>query len=139
MARDDPPPFKGMPKKGGGGVMDKHAMDAALNKAVEEAKKQTLETQREIRRAEREVRPWVGDLAMDEAMCADDVYGAALTALKVDIDDIHPSAWPTILKLQPRPGTGKGGSTSNPRVAMDAKAVRDFNEMFPDARRIGLM
>jgi hypothetical protein len=136
-AMDDPPPFKGMPKKGGGGVMDKHAMDAALKSVSEQTEKRVLETQRSIRRAEREVAPWVGNMAMDEATCADDVYGAALKALNVDTDDIHPSAWPTILKLQPLPGQRRGQG-SEPRVAMDAKSIQTFNDMFPDAARIGL-
>lgn len=119
--------------------MDKHAMDTALKSVSEQTEKRVLETQRNIRKAEREVRPWVGDLAMDEAMSADDVYGAALKALNVETKDIHPSAWPTVLKLQPLPGAHKGGGNPQPRVAMDAKSTQSFNEMFPDAARVGLM
>jgi hypothetical protein len=131
-AHDEPPPFKGMPKVGEG--PDKKAMDAAVKIAVEQA----TNNQREIRKAERDVRPWVGELAMDEAKCPEDVYAAALKARNVKIDGVHPSAYSVILKNLPLPGQGANRSSS-PRVAMDAASRASFNDRFPNVGRIGLL
>jgi hypothetical protein len=131
-AHDQPPPFKGVPEVGKG-PMDKRAMDAAIKAVVDQERK----NQQSIRKAEREVRPWVGDLAMDEAMSSDDVYRIALTTLGVkDIDKIHPSAYSTILQYQPKPGATRHHSASGTRVAMDAAAQKSFRDRFPDVDRI---
>ncbi len=131
-AFDQPPPFKGMPKPGEGPV-DKKAMDAAIKAVVEEERK----SQRAIRQAEREVRPWVGDLAMDAAMSSEDVYRIALTTLGVkDLDNIHPSAYPVILSYQAKPGTARHTTLSGQRVAMDAATQKSFHERHPDVARI---
>jgi hypothetical protein len=131
-AHDQPPPFKGVPQVGKG-PMDKRAMDAAIKAVVEEERK----AQRDIRKAEREVRPWVGDLAMDEAMSSEDVYRIALTTLGVKgLDKIHPSAFPTILSYQPKPGATRHHTPSGQRVAMDAATQRSFRDRFPDVERI---
>ena len=113
--------------------MDKRAMDAAIKTVVEEERK----AQHAIRKAEREVRPWVGDLAMDEALSSDDVYRIALTTLGVKgLDKIHPSAYPTILSYQPKPGATRSNAPSGTRVAMDAATQKGFRERFPDVDRI---
>lgn len=136
-AQDQPPPFKGMPQVGKGPV-DKKAMDSAISAAVSEAKKQARQLEREIRVAERFVRPWTGDLVLDEAESAEDVYRMALDALDVEIEGVHPSAYAHILKLQPLPGVRSQSRASEDtrRTAMDAKSVDSFSTMFPDAMRI---
>lgn len=125
-AEDDPPDFEGKPVK----EVSKKAMDAAINSAVQAATK----TQRDIRDAERFVRPWVGDLAVAFDSSAE-VYKHALGVVGVKVDDVHPSAFRTILELQPKPGTGSRKS-SDPVLSMDAAAAKSFSERFPGAARI---
>jgi hypothetical protein len=131
-AHDQPPPFKGVPEVGKG-PMDKRAMDAAIKLVVDEERK----NQQAIRKAERVVRPWVGDLAMDAAMSADDVYRSALTVLGVkDIDKIHPQNYEMILSYQPKPGAIRSHTLGGTRVAMDAVTQKSFFERNPDVARI---
>lgn len=131
-AQDEPPPFKGMPQVGKG-PMDKRAMDAAIKLVVDQERK----NQHAVRKAEREVRPWVGDLAMDEAMSPSDVYRAALTSLGVKgLESIHPSAYQTILSYQPKPGATRSHTLGGTRVAMDAATQQNFYERNPDVARI---
>ena len=114
-------------------MVTKPAMDAAIAAAVKTATEFATLTQREIRDAERAVRPYVGDLAMahDSAQA---VYTTALKSLGVKIDGIHPSALPTILSMQPLPGVNK-----KPVVAMDAASAKSFSERYPDVARIGVL
>lgn len=114
-------------------VVTKTAMDAAITAAVDKARKDAAQTQREIRDAERAVRPYVGDLAMAHDS-ADGVYKTALTTLGVNVDNVHPSAFSAILAAQPKPGA----KTVQPaRVAMDSATSASFANMFPDAAKIG--
>lgn len=114
-------------------MVTKPAMDAAL----EATAKSVRETERGIRVALAEVRPYVGELPETMAFdSAEQVYRHALGALNVDgAKTIHASALPTILKMQPKPGArpvDTGG-----QIAMDAAATTDFAARFPGAGRIG--
>lgn len=140
-ATDDPPPFPGMPKKGGATDEDpeekkkkeeeaEKAMDAKIKSAVDGVRK----SERELRDAERAVRPYVGELhiACDSAQA---VYEAAFKALGVSIKDVHPSAYPTILGYQKKIGDR---TRKDPVLATDkASDVKPFSEAFPSATRIG--
>lgn len=114
--------------------VDKKAMDSAISAAVAQAKTEVraemLKAAQEIRTAEEAVRPYIGKLAMAHDS-ADAVYRTALTSLGVNIDGVHPSALPAILKAQPLPGSSP---VQQPRVAMDAAGVNSFHEMFPAAK-----
>lgn len=114
----------------------KTAMDAAIAAAVKSATKTAtaaaIKTQQDIRDAERAVRPYVGDLAMAHDS-ADAVYRTALTSLGVDIDGVHPSAFPAILKLQPKPGDAP---PARKPIAQDAASSKAFEERFPHANRL---
>lgn len=112
------------------GMVSKPAMDAAIDAAVTRARTQAAVEQRAIREAERAVHPWIGDLAMAHDS-AEDVYRTALTALKVDIAGVDPSAYPAILKLTPKPGEVAPRPT---RLAMDAAQAKSFEERFGTAR-----
>ena len=136
-AHDQPPSFKGMPVVGKG-PMDKKAMDAAIDAASKATEKRVLERQKAIRVAERFVRPWVGDLAMDEATCDNDVYKLALDALDIEVEDVHPSAYKKILELQPKPGEKRQETRERNAVAMDASTTESFASRYPDAVRIRL-
>jgi hypothetical protein len=128
-----PPPFKGMPKPGGG-MVDKKAMDAALDRAVADATRRTLDLGRQIRVAERFVMPWVGDAALDEAESPEEVYKIALDALQIDVEDVHPSAWKKILEMTPRPGTS-GARSGHSAVA----AADSANNMGPSKNALKLV
>ena len=121
-------------------MVDKPAMDAAIAKAVADTEAtvtaRITKSQREIRDAERKVRPYVGELAI-ACDSAEAVYRAALTALGLGdkIKDVHASALPTILEMQPLPDR----RPKAPSVAMDAAGAKSFAERFPDANRIKLV
>jgi hypothetical protein len=112
--------------------VDKKAMDRAISTAVKGAQDEMRRTQREIREAEEDVRPYVGKLAMAHDSAAD-VYRTALGALGVkDVEKLHTDALRPILKNLPIPGTER-----RPMVTMDASAAKSYAERFPNAARIG--
>jgi hypothetical protein len=116
-------------------LVTKPAMDAAIASAVRAATASAIKTQKDIRDAERAVRPYVGDLAMAHDS-ADEVYRTALDAMGIKTEGINELiALKTILEMQPKASDPK----SKPRVAMDAAGVKSFSEMFPDAARIRIM
>lgn len=116
--------------------MSKAAMDKAIKLACDatarDVEAKTIARLRGISEAEEAVKPYVGKLAvaMDSAEA---VYKSALEILKVDIKDVHPSAYKAILVAQPRPG-----AEAKPRVAQDSAATvsTDFLEAFPGADRL---
>ncbi len=144
LAGDDPGSTEGAPK-----VMDKKAMDAAIKSAVEteratskvamdkaikdatdKATKDALKLAQDIAAAEETARPYVGklQLAFDSA---EGVYKAALEAIGVKIEGIHPSAYKAVLEAQPKPGS------RNVRLASDSGEVAEgFDKRFPDSNRL---
>jgi hypothetical protein len=81
-----------------------------------------------------EVRPYVGELKGMSFDSAEKVYSHALKTLGVKVDGVHPSAFKTILDLQPKPGAKPAQQAHD--SAPGAEAVGDFNKMFPGAERI---
>lgn len=120
-------------------MVTQDAMNAAIKAATTAATKAALSQAREINDAQKFVRPWVGDIAI-ACDSATDVFGAALKALGVkNVEKIHPSAYRTILENMPRPGDRSSEHRQSSHVAMDAAVADDYDKMFPDAGRIGLM
>lgn len=112
-------------------LVSKPAMDAAIKAASDSVRKEM----RAIAAAERDVAPFVGALDGMAFDSADAVYKHALELKGIETKDIHPSAFKTILHLQPKAGarpveTGGG-------LGMDAASVKGFAERFPEASRIG--
>jgi 8-oxo-dGTP pyrophosphatase MutT (NUDIX family) len=155
-ASDEPPPFSGKPKVGGEQdpiepqgkkdipakdelneeddmKIDKPAMDAAIAKARADTLAEVTKTNREIRDAERAVRPYVGEVtkAFDSAA---DVYKSTLEALKVDVTGVDPSAFPAMLRLVPVPGSKP--VMQDVSMGMDAATAADFEKRYPHAARI---
>jgi 8-oxo-dGTP pyrophosphatase MutT (NUDIX family) len=127
----DNPEFFGKPanhQKEDNEMTDKQAMDAAIAEALEQDRLR----QKAVREAERAVRPYVGDLAM-ALDSAEEVYQAAFKTLGVDVEGIHPSAYPAILKMQPIPGRSQAPKVE---LAQDSASVQSFNERFPGASSI---
>jgi len=135
--KDKDPPAKDRMAKDGGPEpkpgekpMDKPAMDAALKRQRGEL----LGEFQAIRIAEAAVRPYIGDVVPDLAHdSAASIYALALEQLGVDIDGVHPSAYPALLKAQPVPGE-KPATT--PRLAMDAALRTRLSKRFPNATKV---
>lgn len=109
-------------------MVSKPAMDAALKAQ----RKQILAETRAVREAEAAVRPYVGELAV-AFDSASEVYKAALEALEVDIDGVHPSAYPAMLKMVPlKNDRGSFAQDSVPEQNHDT-----YGKMFGSATRIG--
>lgn len=129
--KDEKKPVKKAEDEESKDMVTKKAMDAAIAKSVRLAQDEMRQSQREIHEAEEIVRPYVGKLAMAHDSAAE-VYRTALSSMNVDLDGVHPSAFKAILKSQPLPGSQQ----QNPSkiVAMDAKGVNSFHEMYPAAK-----
>jgi 8-oxo-dGTP pyrophosphatase MutT (NUDIX family) len=109
----------------------KLAVDAARRDTAKEVESSTIARIRGIQDAEEAVKPYVGKLAvaMDSA---EEVYKAALELMKVDVKDVHPSAYRAVLMAQPKPG-----EAPKHRIAQDSAAdVNVVLEAFPGADRI---
>ena len=78
--------------------------------------------------AEEDVKPYVGKLAM-ACDSAEEVYKAALGILKIDVSDVHPSAYKHILAAQSKAG-------AKPIMAHDDAPPATTYEMFPDLGRL---
>lgn len=107
------------------------AVEAAVGPAVKRAEKAVAERLAGVRKAEDEVAPYVGRLALAHDT-AEGVYRTALGALGVDTEGVHPSALRAILKAQPLPGVAQRVA---PAMAQDEKSVSSFQAMFPEASK----
>jgi len=118
----------------GGKKKDKDpvAMDAAILVAVDKARADM----RAIQQAERDVEPYVGRLAvaMDSAEA---VYKVALGAAKVDLTDVHPSAYRAMVRMLPKPGSETVQPQPRVNLAQDsAQAATSFNTLFAGASKL---
>ena len=111
-------------------MVTKPAMDAALKQTAEATAKTVRETERGIRIALAEVRPYVGELAETLAFdSGDDVRRHALTMLGVEgAKTMHPEALKTVLSVQRKPGARP--VDQDPPLGMDAAASKSFNDRF---------
>lgn len=84
-----------------------------------------------LRQAEDAVRPLVGQLvAMDSA---DEVYATALKQLGVNIEGVHPSAYPALVEAEKR---ARSTSRRTPaQLAGDSGTVQTVAELFPGAHK----
>lgn len=135
-AQDQPPAFRGMPKVGKGpgggkGAMDSAAVGTIVTAAVKAAQSKMANDQKAIRDAERAVRPYVGELtiAYDSA---DKIYAAVLKDLGIETKGVHPSAFPALLAMCPKPDADGTGLAQDEQVERSS----DFATRFPDAARI---
>jgi len=112
----------------------KAAMDAAIRLACDatarDTEAKTIARLRGIQEAEEIVKPYVGKLiGMDSAEA---VFKTALETLKVDVKDVHPSAYKAVLMAQPKPGEGH-----KPVIAADSSLPAGMLDSFPNAHRVG--
>jgi hypothetical protein len=113
-------------------MVSKPAMDAALKAHGETVAKQVSdqvtkavrETERGIRSALADVKPWVGELPAGMAFdSAADVHRHALKMLKIEgAETLHADALLPVLKAQPQPGARPVQHEAN-SIAMDADVL----------------
>lgn len=110
----------------------KAAMDAAI-KAGEDAAVARMSA---VRTAENEVRPLIGDIAVQQT--ADAVYKLALDAAKVDLTDVPPAAYrPLVKRLLVEKSTA---ASPRPTLASDAGIDAELAAKYPhlaNVRSIG--
>ena len=110
--------------------VSKTAMDSAIRLAADSATKKAAQNFREFREAEQAVRPLIGDVvAMDSAA---DVYRTALEQSGIDIKGVHPSAFPSLVKMAI---SQKENSRPAP-LAQDSASISDFEKAFPTAGKL---
>lgn len=108
----------------------KTAMDSAIRLAADSATKKAAQNFREIREAELAVRPLIGDVvAMDSAA---DVYRTALEQSGVDIKGVHPSAFPSLVKM----AISQKESSRPAALAQDSASISEFEKAFPTAGKL---
>ena len=107
----------------------KAAMDAAIRRAGAAARAAAVKDFQDIRRAEKEIFPHVGEVAAMDSATA--YYKLALDAAKVDLTGVDKSAYGALVRMLPKPGEAK----SAPRMAQDSAAVSSFHERFPTAAK----
>lgn len=108
----------------------KTAMDSAIRLAADSATKKAAENFRAVREAEQAVRPLIGDvIAMDSA---DEVYRTALEQSGIDIDGVHPSAFPSLVKM----AISQKENTRPASMAQDSASISDFERAFPTAGKL---
>jgi hypothetical protein len=83
------------------------------------------------------VKPVVGDIAMDSADSAGEIYKQALERMGHDASALHPAAAKPIFNAWRAHGAASGRSAPRGHVAMDSAAARRREEMFPHANRLG--
>lgn len=114
-------------------MVDKKAMDAAIQTAVDKVRKDTIKLANDIAIARDEVEPWVGKIATVAFDSAEQVYGKALEMLNVPTKGIHPSAFKPILQAQPKAGAQKQHLANDAAMVGDAAS---FAADFPNVARI---
>jgi hypothetical protein len=119
-------------------MVSKTAMDEAIKVASAATAKSVRETERGVRLALDEVKPWVGELKSDMAFdSAADVYRHALEMKGVDgAKTMHADALRPVLLNLPKPGADTQRTESREALAMDEDTVSDRNKMFPGLDRI---
>ncbi|WP_063584252.1 DUF2213 domain-containing protein [Achromobacter ruhlandii] len=120
-ASDEPPPTPGTPPA----PVTKQAMDQALAKAQKDGEQAAVKRWTEIRTAEQECRPILGEIVAQDS--AEAVYKMALDAKGVDLTDTPPSAYRALVKM----ALAQDQAPQTPRVAMDSAAQKSFRDRFP--------
>ncbi len=125
-AKDEPPPTEGTPAK----PVTQQAMDAALSKAQKAGEQAAVKSMTEIRTAEQECRPILGEIVAQDS--AEAVYKMALDAKGIDLTDTPPSAYRALVKM----ALAQDQAPQTPRVAMDPAAQKSFRDRFPHIPKV---
>lgn len=125
-AKDEPPPTPGTPPA----PVTKQAMDQALAKAQKDGEQAAVKRWTEIRTAEQECRPILGEIVAQDS--AEAVYKMALDAKGIDLTDTPPSAYRALVKM----ALAQDQAPQTPRVAMDSAAQKSFRDRFPHIPKV---
>ena len=125
-AEDEPPHTAGTPPA----PVTKQAMDQALAKAQKAGEQAAVARWNEIRTAEQECRPILGEIVAQDS--AEAVYKMALDAKGIDLTDTPPSAYRALVKL----AMAQDQAPQTPRVAMDSAAQQSFRDRFPHIPKV---
>lgn len=110
-------------------LKNKTAMDAAIKVASQTAETNAMNRFRALRKAEKDVAPLVGEVAAMDS--ADEVYKFALDAAKVDLTNVHTSAYPALVSMLISSKANAPVTT----IAQDsASAATEFGSMFPNVK-----
>lgn len=116
------------------------SQDTRHRQAMDEAIRSERDRSAKADQARRAVRPIVGELALDSAASADEVYRSSLKILGVDIQGVDPSAFPTMFQLAAK-ARAASQPTRSPLFAHDSANNNNnapkFEDMFPHAASIG--
>lgn len=126
-ADEEDPPAKKDDKKDD--KADKAAMDEAIKVAMSVSEKATIKRLNDIRQAEKDVQPFIGEVVAQDSAAA--VYKLALDHAGVDVADVPPAAYGALVRMLPKPG-----STPEPTIAQDAASTSSFNARFPTAGKL---
>jgi hypothetical protein len=109
-------------------VTDKKAMDSAIAAAETRVRREMAAT----RQAEQDVRPLLGDVVAQDS--AEAVYKIALDHLKIDVTDVHPSAYRALV----RQGIAAAGAqqAAPAHVAMDSAERKGYAEKYNVSRLV---
>lgn len=107
----------------------KAAMDAAIRKAKDEAKAETMAAMRNLAFAQREVEPFVGTVAMDSAS---GVYRFTLRQLGYDLSGIPDSAYAPMFRQH----AARAQAEKRPVLAADSKAGLSFLDKHPGMKLV---
>jgi len=135
-----PPPFDGRPRMPNEGAHDSMAnvgMDeATVQKMITASTDAVRRQEKELRQAERDVRPYVGDIIGCDS--AEQVYRKALAIKGVDPKQLEQIKEVPALKilLSAQKPAGAVEKKSTAEMATDGKAAKGFFERFPEAARI---
>jgi hypothetical protein len=120
-------------------MVKKPAMDAAIASAVAATTKSIRETERGIRTALNEVKPWVGELPATIAFdSATEVYRHAagmIPSIAASAKTLHADALLPVIQAQPKPGARPTIVRDESSMGMDS-AGKSFAERHPEAARI---
>lgn len=125
-AEDEPPHTAGTPPA----PVTKQAMDQALAKAQKAGEQAAVARWNEIRTAEQECRPILGEIVAQDS--AEAVYKMALDAKGIDLTDTPPSAYRALVKMI----SAQDQAPQTPRVAMDSAAHKSFRDRFPHIPKV---
>lgn len=119
-------------------MVTKPAMDAAIKDAIATTTKQVRDTERGIRAALADVKPWVGELPVSLALdSAEAVHRHAATMMNIpNAKTLHADALLPIISAQPKPGARPVERNGTTILGMDAAGIGDFTKMFPGSDRI---
>jgi hypothetical protein len=132
-AATDADPDKTDPKPPEGGAdkpVDRPAMDAAIRAATQRATAQATAAFNDLRAAELEVMPLVGQvIAMDSGTA---VRKFALDSLGIDTTGVHPSAYASLIAM----AKAQKATVKPTPLANDSAVIDSFSQAFPNAGKL---